>query len=162
MKYGFVDEEPAHRYSAILANILELVASLTTKASVEWADFAASDSPKLAHLEQTVFEWSRLVAQLAAVDGAVVLNKRFALVGFGAEVSTELPSPPRVHRALDVEGQRREPRDIEEVGTRHRAAYRFVHGHPEGLCIVVSQDGNVTFVAKRDQDVVFWEQSVSF
>jgi len=47
------------------------------------------------------------------------------------------------------------------VGTRHRAAYRFVQGHPGGLAIVVSQDGSVSFVANRNDDVVFWEQSVS-
>jgi hypothetical protein len=90
-----------------------------------------------------------------------VIDKRFGLLGFGAEVSAELPSPERVFRALDVEGHEREPDDIENVGTRHRAAYRFVHGHPEGLAVVVSQDGGVTFVANHDGEVVFWEQSVS-
>ena len=47
------------------------------------------------------------------------------------------------------------------LGTRHRAAYRFINDHPDGLAIVVSQDGGVTFVASRAGDVVFWEQSVS-
>ena len=43
-----------------------------------------------------------------------------------------LPSPLRVWRALDTEGTQRELDDIEDVGTRHRAAYRFVHDHPRG------------------------------
>jgi hypothetical protein len=75
-------------------------------------------------------------------------------------VSTELPAPEAVFRALDVEGARHERRAIDDVGTRHRAAYRFVHGHPRGLAIAISQDGGVTFVARRGDDVVFWEQSV--
>ena len=50
---------------------------------------------------------------------------------------------------------------IENVGTRHRAAYRFVNDHPGGLAIVISHDGGMTFVANRDKEVVFWEQSVS-
>jgi hypothetical protein len=160
LKYRFVDDEPARRYRTLLANILDHVTAASAKTAIEWADFATSESPELARLEQSVFEWSRLVANLAAIDGAVVLDKSFSLVGFGAEVSTELPSPSSVFRALDVEGDRRTPHDIENVGTRHRAAYRFVHGHPEGLVIAVSQDGGITFVAKRDSEVLFWEQSV--
>ncbi|HET6283517.1 MAG TPA: hypothetical protein VFH73_21350, partial [Polyangia bacterium] len=81
-------------------------------------------------------------------------------LGFGAEVSAELPAPQQVWRALDTEGQQREREDVENVGTRHRAAYRFVHDHPGGLAIVISHDGGVSFVANRDKEVVFWEQSV--
>ncbi len=53
------------------------------------------------------------------------------------------------------------PDELESVGTRHRAAYRFVHERPGGLAIVISQDGGVSFVANRAGDVMFWEQSVS-
>jgi len=83
------------------------------------------------------------------------------LVGFGAEVSAELPAPSRVWRALDAEGRQRVPDDIENVGTRHRAAYRFVQTNPRGLAVVISHDGVVSFVAYREAEVVFWEHSVS-
>jgi hypothetical protein len=108
-----------------------------------------------------VFELSRVLANLTAIDGALVLDKRFGVLGFGAEVSAELPTPERVWRALDAEGRQRQAEDVENVGTRHRAAYRFVNDHPDGVAVVISQDGGVTFVANRDGDVVFWEQSVS-
>ena len=107
-----------------------------------------------------MFEWSRAVANLAAIDGAVVLDKRFGVVGFGAEVSNELPAPARVWRALDTEGTKLRPEELEAVGTRHRAAYRFVNDHPAALAIVISHDGGVSFVANRDGKVVFWEQSI--
>ena len=100
-----------------------------------------------------------LLANLAQIDGAVVLDKRFALAGFGAEVSSELAPPARVWRALDREGVERQCEEVEAVGTRHRAAYRFVREHAGSLAIVVSQDGAVTFVANRDGDVVYWEQT---
>jgi hypothetical protein len=161
LKYRFDQDEPAHRFRTLLFQILERVAAATSKASVGWSDFALDASPGLERLEQAVFELSRLYANLAATDGAVVLDKRFGLVGFGAEVSSELPAPARVWRALDTEGRDRELDDIENVGTRHRAAYRFVHDHPDGLAIVISHDGGVSFVANRDGEVVFWEQSVS-
>jgi hypothetical protein len=161
LKYRFGQDEPSHRYRTLLFRILERVAAGTSKATVEWLDFAEDASPDLEKLEQAVFEWSRVVANLTAIDGAVVLDKRFGVLGFGAEVSAELPAPARVWRALDTEGRELAPDDIENVGTRHRAAYRFARAHPEGLAIVISHDGGVSFVANRDQEVVFWEQSVS-
>lgn len=160
LKYRFDQDEPSHRYRTLLLQILERVAAATSKASVGWSDFAQDASQTLETLEQSVFELSRVVANLAAIDGAVVLDKRLGLVGFGAEVSAELPVPARVWRALDTEGRQREPDDIENVGTRHRAAYRFVHDHPAGLAIVISHDGGVSFVTNRQGEVVFWEQSV--
>jgi hypothetical protein len=161
LKYRFGQDESSHRYRTLLFEILEAVAAATSKASVGWSDFASDASPNLERLEQAVFEWSRVIANLTAIDGAVVLDKRFGLLGFGAEVSAELPAPARVWRALDTEGRDRKPDDIENVGTRHRAAYRFVNDHPEGLAIVISHDGGVSFVANREREVVFWEQSVS-
>ncbi|MFT3922117.1 MAG: diadenylate cyclase [Myxococcales bacterium] len=161
LKYRFGPDEPAYRYRTLLFQILEYVAAASTKSSVGWADFALDQSPGLERLEQRVFELSRLVANLTAIDGAVVLDKRFGLIGFGAEVSAELPAPTQVFRALDTEGGSLVPDDIENVGTRHRAAYRFVKDHPNGLAIVISHDGGVSFVANRNSEVVFWQQSVS-
>jgi hypothetical protein len=161
IKYRFDGSEPPRRYRTLLFQLLDSLAARTTNASVDWADFARDTSPDLEKLEQAIFEMSRVVAGLASIDGAVVLDKRFALLGFGAEVSGEIPSPPLVYRALDTEGNHRELNAVEEVGTRHRAAYRFVQRHPGGVAIVVSHDGGVSFVANRDGDVVSWQQSVS-
>jgi len=161
LKYRFGQDEPSHRFRTILLDILEDLAGRTSMESIGWADFVKDQSPRLERLEQSVFELSRLIANLSAIDGAVVLDKRLGLVGFGAEVSAELPTPARIYRATDAEGRQREPDDIENVGTRHRAAYRFVNDHPEGLALVISHDGGVSFVANHGGDVVFWEQSVS-
>jgi hypothetical protein len=160
LKYRFDASEPPRRYRTLLFEILDRLASATTQASVDWSDFARATNPDLEKLEQAVFEMSRVIASLASIDGAVVLDKRFAILGFGAEVSGELPVPLHLWRARDLEGDEREPAALEDVGTRHRAAYRFVHAHPRGLALVISQDGGVTFVASRDGEVVFWEQSV--
>jgi hypothetical protein len=159
LKYRFEQDEPAQRYRSLLLRLLEALADSSEKPSIGWSDFVTSTSSELEQLEQAVFEWSRVIANLAATDGAVVLDKRFGMVGFGVEVSAELPSPSRVWCALDNEGRGRRLDDIEAVGTRHRAAYRFVNDHPGGVAIVVSHDGAVTFVANRDGEVVFWQQT---
>jgi hypothetical protein len=161
LKYRIGQDEPSRRYRTLLLRLLEAVAATTSNPSVGWSDFASNASAELEALEQAVFEWSRVVANLMAIDGAVVVDKRFGLLGFGAEVSGELPTPERVYRALDSEGHDVKADDVENVGTRHRAAYRFVNDHPDGVAIVISQDGGVSFVANRAGRVVYWEQSVS-
>lgn len=162
LKYRFQQDGATHRYRTLLLRILEALASSTKKPAVGWADFVASRSVHTERLEQAVFEWSRAIGNLAAIDGAVVLDKRFGLLGFGAEVSAELPSPREIWRALDAEGEHTRPAEIEAVGTRHRAAYRFINDHPTGLAIVISHDGGVSFVAQREGKIVFWEQSVGY
>jgi hypothetical protein len=161
LKYRFADHEPRRRYRTLLLTILDRVAARATKPSVGWSDFALDESFELEKLERAVFELSRVSAGLAGIDGAVVIDKRLQLVGFGAEVSSDLPSPDTVWQALDLEAERRQPESIENVGTRHRAAYRFAQHHPGGLAIVISHDGGVSFVAQRQGEVVYWEQSVS-
>jgi hypothetical protein len=160
-KYPLAQDEPSHRYRSLLLRILAAVAATTSKPSVGWSDFASSENPHFGALEQEVFELSRVLANLTAIDGALVLDKRFGILGFGVEVSAELATPQCVWRALDAEGRDRQAESVENVGTRHRAAYRFVNDHPGGLAVVISQDGGVSFVANRAGVVVFWEQSVS-
>jgi hypothetical protein len=160
LKYPFTQDEPSHRYRTLLFEILDSLATRSAKATVGWLDFAEDASQTLEQLEQAVFEWSRVIANLSAVDGAVALDKRFGVLGFGAEVSAEAPAPSCVSRALDTEGTACVSESVENVGTRHRAAYRFVTDHPQGLAIVVSHDGGVSFVANRDGEVVFWEQNI--
>ncbi len=161
LKYPFEGSEPARRYGTLLFRILARVADASEAALIGWEDFVLDQSADIERLEQAVFELSVLLAGLAAIDGAVVLDKRLRILGFGAEVSAELPAPERVWRALDTEGTHCEPASVEDVGTRHRAAYRFVRDNPAGLAIVISQDGGVSFVAQRDGEAVFWEQSSS-
>lgn len=161
LKYRFAPDEPTQRFNTLLMSLLDRLASRTTKNSVGWMDFATDLSPDMEELERAIFEVSRVIAGLAAIDGAVVLDKRFSIVGFGAEVSATLPAPNGVWEAIDVEGVHRQSDPVENVGTRHRAAYRFVRDHPQGLAIVISHDGAVRFVANQDGEVVFWSQSVS-
>ena len=160
LKYAVRQDEPSHRYRTIVLRLLEAVAGASTKPSIGWSDFVANASVELVDLERNLFEWSRALSNLAAIDGAVVVDKRFGVIGFGAEVSNELPAPDRVWRALDTEAVNLRVQELEAVGTRHRAAYRFVNDHEAALAIVISHDGGVSFVANRDGKVVFWEQTI--
>lgn len=159
LKYRFAGGEPARRFHTLLSRLAERLSSPQPAAS--WEAPSSDDDPAIAAIEESIFELSRLIAQLAATDGAVVLDKHFALIGFGAEVSAELPTPSRVWQALDLEGRELRAEQVESVGTRHRAAYRFALDHARGVAVVISHDGAVRFVASRGEEVLYWEQSVS-
>ena len=161
LKYAFRDNHARARYGTLLQRLFEVLAK-NGDGSVDLQRFLEAETPDVIAVEQSIFELSRLVSGLAAVDGAVVLNKRFELIGFGAEVSGELPYPDTVQQALDVEGERRSSEPANSVGTRHRAAYRFVVAHPAGLAVVVSTDGIVRFVANIDEAIVYWDQFLNW
>ena len=123
--------------------------------SVTWADYQKIDDPILTEIDESFFEIAHLFADMMAVDGALILTKRFEVVGFGGEVLGERPVG-EVFRALDLEGTITEREQADSSGTRHRSAYRFVSEVPESLAIVISQDGAIRFVTGRDERVVYW------
>jgi DNA integrity scanning protein DisA with diadenylate cyclase activity len=110
--------------------------------------FLAAETKDVIGVENSIFELSRLVSGLAAVDGAVVMNKRFELIGFGAEVSGELPYPDIVEQALDVEGERRSAEPANAVGTRHRAAVG-ISEETDALALIISEETGAISVADR-------------
>ncbi len=161
LKYEFRDNDARRRYRTLLQRLFEALAK-NGDGAVDLTRFLEAETPDVAGVEHSIFELSRLVSGLAAVDGAVVVNKRFELIGFGAEVSGELPYPDFVYQALDVEAERRSLEPANSVGTRHRAAYRFVTAHPQGLAIVISMDGIVRFVANIAGKIVYWDQFLNW
>jgi hypothetical protein len=170
-RYAFEADVARGRYRALLRGLYRELTSRPAAGSseprpptrkVNWQEQLNRETGNMEKIERSVFELSRLIANLARVDGALVMNKQFELIGFGAEVSGELPCPDTVWQALDPEAARRLPEPADAVGTRHRAAYRFVTAHPEGLAIVISHDGAVRFVANLLGKVVYFEQFLNW
>ena len=119
--------------------------------------FEDTKSVELAALDEAITELAHLVATLAAADGAVVLSKRFELMGFGAEIIGDLPETATVARARDLEGETKTHESVEGVGTRHRSAYRFCQRFHDAIALVISQDGTVRFVAHKDGELMYWD-----
>ena len=139
MKYRFADEEARRRYDTLVRRALDAQA----------IDGAVDEG--LNDLAQTI-------AGLADVDGAVVMNKRLEVMGFGGEIVGDLPDVPIVMRASDLEGEVREEEATDGVGTRHRSVYRLCAEIHDALGIVVSQDGGVRLVGVKDGAVTYWDQ----
>ena len=140
IKYPFAAGKPRRHYRTLVLEILE---DMRKKHRSE--------------LEEGLFELSHLIASLADVDGAVLLTKRFEILGFGAEIRGNLPVTSSIRKALDVEGVRGTVESTDGVGTRHRAAYRLCAAVPDALAIVVSQDGGVRFVGTHEGQVTYWD-----
>lgn len=161
MKYAFDDAEPRRRFRTLMLSVMRTLAAGgpadTRTEKVGWSAYGSSTSAALTELDEAIFEVSHLVAALADVDGAVVLTKRFEVLGFGAEISGDFPEVQTVLRALDLEGVEREEETLDGVGTRHRSAYRLCSRVPEALVIVISHDGTVRFVAAKDGTVTYWD-----
>jgi hypothetical protein len=159
VKYTLHEGPARRRFQALVQAILKAVAE-RAEASGEpgGLELYRSDfAPRIAELDEALFEMGYLIASLASVDGAVVLTKRFEILGFGAEIAGALPQVTEVRRGLDLEADRFVTELVDLVGTRHRSAYRFCAAVPRSVAVVVSQDGGVRFATHHRGAVTYWD-----
>jgi hypothetical protein len=101
--------------------------------------------------------WTRSLAPavaeiggLTAVDGAVVLNSRLEVLGFGAKIARRRgwPGVEEVVVTEPIEGSAPAFVHPEQLGgTRHFSAAQFVHDQRDSMALVASQDGRFTVFA---------------
>jgi hypothetical protein len=160
-KYGFASEEPRRRFPTLIVALMNALAAAQPTPpeprKVGWEQYVSSTDGEVAQIDEAIFELAHQVAGFAAVDGAVVLDKRFELLGFGAEIGGDLPAVRWVSRALDAEGTAKVRESVESDGTRHRSVYRLCNFVHDALAIVVSQDGTVRFVKWHEGEVTYWD-----
>ncbi|UYZ63126.1 DNA integrity scanning protein DisA nucleotide-binding domain protein [Hymenobacter weizhouensis] len=120
--------------------------------------YRQSADPQLRALEAEMDQFADLLADMMAVDGALILTKDLRVIGFGVEVYAPHVAISEVYRALDMEATAVQSEAANSGGTRHRAAYRLCLADPDSLAIVVSQDGGVRFVHQHAGRIVFWDQ----
>lgn len=89
------------------------------------------------------------VAQLTAVDGAVVLDDELNILGFGATISTAGSVPSVIAEDPSAPGKIT-PLDLEGRGNRHRSAVHFCAQQTGlALALVASQDGDFSLVMRK-------------
>lgn len=163
IKYPFAEGRPRHRFRDLIVGILNRLAQLHstddhTPEPVGWEEFEKTTDPEIATLDESLFEVAYLISSLAAADGAVVMSKHHELLGFGGEISGALPAVRTVARALDLEGEMVVEDTIEDLGTRHRSAYRLANALEGAVVIVISQDGGVRFISRKNGRLTYWDQ----
>ena len=163
LKYRFVDAEPRRRFRTLILDVMSQLArshaGTPARDPVGWDDYEASGDVSLSLLDEAIFEVAHLIAGLTAVDGAVVMTQRFEVLGFGGEISGDLPAAETVEKALDVEADETVGEPTDGVGTRHRSAYRLCKALGSVIAVVISQDGNVRFIKRKDGAVTYWDQA---
>ncbi len=111
---------------------------------------------------RAMYASARAMANLANVDGCVVLDSRLRVVGFGAEIRV----PEAVvsgTRCVEPDHEMKEVHlttDLQQFGTRHRSAFRLCAARPGTLVFVVSQDRDMrVFYGRRDKpgEVCLWQ-----
>lgn len=165
IKYRFADDRSRFSFSDLVVDIINRLAQLqgtdqfAESRHVDWTDFENTTDERIVELDEALFENASMLAGLLAVDGALVLNRdNHSLVGFGGMISGSLPEVRIVARAWDREGERISLENTDAVGTRHRSAYRLAEALPGAVIIVVSQDGDIRLISKKDGYVTCWEQ----
>jgi len=163
LKYRFEGGRPRCSFPKLVVDILNRLAQLygvgqRRSEPIGWGEFEAAIDGELEVLDEALFEMAHLIAGLASADGAVVMTKQHDLLGFGGMISGTLPNVRVVARALDLEGDEVIEEGTDNVGARHRSAYRLVGALPGAVVIVISQDGGARFVCQKDGRVTYWEQ----
>lgn len=162
IKYMFKDEEPVRRLRWLTVGIMNELAkhygsSKEPGKVVGWGEYVVATKKTLLELDEALFECARLIANLATVDGAVILATGLDLVGFGAVIKGTFSKEEIIARAIDAEGEQRVYERAEGVGTRHLAAYHLCKEIPDVLATVISQDGNTSLVTWMNDFVTCWD-----
>lgn len=161
-KYSAAPDVAGLRFGGLMQAMIRRVGQLCPAgANVDdaWAVFRNSNDGELDRLEEAFFELARLFSDLMQVDGALVLDKRVCLIGFGGEIRVDR-NVLMVGLAHDLEGREVTPWNVQNDGTRHRSVYRLCSVEPEAIGFVISQDSHVRMIANVDNEVVFWPHSM--
>jgi DisA bacterial checkpoint controller nucleotide-binding len=126
------------------------------RTSIGWKEFLEWYDELPYTYSQRFLELACWLSDLTAVDGCLLLDHAFTVLGFGVEIQIPGFEDEMVYQALDIEASACTLESVESAGTRHRAAYRLSRRHEECLTIVVSQDGTVKFVANHRGKVTYW------
>jgi hypothetical protein len=165
LRYPFADGRARVCFPDLVVGILDRLAQLYGSAdqqepkAVRWEEFEATTDDEIETLDEALFDIAYPIAGLAAADGAVIMSKHNELLDFGGMISGRLPDVESVGRALDLEGEKVVEEATGNAGARHRSAYRLAAGALSGsVAVVISQDGGVRWVCKKDSRVTYWEQ----
>lgn len=132
----------------------------------EAAEVNHSSAKDLVHLQSQMTDVENglrdslaALVRLTAVDGAVLMTRKFELLGFGTIIKLPQAAEYKVFSCQDRQASKPEEVALEKHGTRHRSAFEFCYRCAPSVAIVASQDGGLKLVTRVGGDVHFWENS---
>lgn len=161
-KYSAEPDAAGLRFRSLLRRIIRRVGQLSPEGSTveeAWQVFRTSSDAELDHLEEAFFELARFFSDLMQVDGALVLDQRLCVIGFGGEIRVDR-NVLQVGHAHNLEGTDVSSWNVRGDGTRHRSVYRLCSVEPDVIGFVISQDSQVRMIANVNDAVVFWPHTM--
>lgn len=128
----------------------------STNIAAESIAFALS----LSNLKIKLTTLLNTLAQIACIDGATMIDEYFAPFWFGARLQAEeWDGQIRYGSTLGFSSSEEIPRS--RFGTRHNSAIDFVGAVPGSVAFVLSQDGPVRAITRRNETVYIWPDCLS-
>jgi hypothetical protein len=158
-KYRVDVQTSSRPYQALLDKVLQRLIFLAKRKgqdSVGWLELLQWGEEMPYSISTQYLDLAGWLADMATVDGCLLLDPRFSVLGYGVEIQVPCYESETVYRALDSEGKQTVPESAERAGTRHRSAYRLCRDCPGCLAVVISQDSTIQFVANIDDQVTYW------
>jgi hypothetical protein len=160
-KYRVEVDGSSTGYLSLVDDLLSRLAGIAQNKevhSVGWLEFLKWNDELPYSFSSSYLDIAGWLADMAAVDGCLLLDPQFMVLGYGVEIRVPGTENEIVYRAMDLEASVTIPESAEHAGTRHRTAYRLCRDFPEYLAVVVSQDGAVRFIANHRDQVTYWSQ----
>ncbi|MEO5334241.1 MAG: DNA integrity scanning protein DisA nucleotide-binding domain protein [Magnetococcus sp. YQC-5] len=106
--------------------------------------------------KRKVIEHAELLAQMTCVDGALILSDRLRPLSFGAFLSAPIWQGNTIYWKNNKAQPLTRAELFTKYGTRHNAAVNFVGHYPGSAAFVISQDGPISGLTKKDEHLVHW------
>jgi len=161
-KYPAEPDAAGLRFRHLLQRILRRVGQLSPEGATlaqAWEVFKNSTDAELDNLEEAFFELARFFSDLMQVDGALVLDQRLCVIGFGGEIRVDR-NLLQVGHAQDLDAKVITTWNPQADGTRHRSVYRLCSVEPRVIGFVISQDSQVRLIANVEDAVIFWTHTI--
>ncbi|MHB1053403.1 MAG: putative sensor domain DACNV-containing protein [Thiobacillus sp.] len=95
------------------------------------------------------------IANLSAVDGALLVTFGFEVVAFGATLTAPRSTSSAIVGPDGYGNARNTAFDINRYGTRHRSAFDFASAQRGSIVFVISQDGPIRAFHREDDTTVY-------
>lgn len=89
-------------------------------------------------------DWLNSLGYLASIDGAVLVDSRAKVLGFGAFI--DVPESPKIVMDCSNKGDTKQLESTKLGGGRHRSALEFCVRFAPAAAIVVSEDGRISAI----------------
>ncbi|QDU38228.1 hypothetical protein Mal4_25530 [Maioricimonas rarisocia] len=147
--------------TSVVRHAIDRLAACTRPASQVRSGGQPSEQDLLAaQAEADLLTTIEHVVGMSMIDGAVLMDEQFTLLGFGCIIKrsdTSLRRPRRLYPDgktgfVEIE------QDATDLGTRHRSASCFCREVPGAMAFVVSQDGYVSVATGTDEAVEIYHR----